>query len=164
MVKRPEVRSYDYVNQPYAQVRAMLGEGASEVFSSATRAAADRARSLAAELRVDLGAVEVGTQVNIAVSSIDDVPAGPGGTPMTRIHLGWKASRLPGLFPVMDAVLSIYPLTATETQLDFSGTYEPPFAALGAALDAAVGRRVAEASVQRFVADVARHLRKEGAE
>ncbi len=155
MAKRPEVRSYDYVNKPYAQVRAALTEDALEVFRSATRAAADRARSLASELRVDLGGVEVGAQVDITIASVDEVAAAPGVTPTTRIRLGWKASRRPALFPVMDAVLSIYPLTSTETQLDFSGSYEPPLAALGAALDAVVGHRIAEASVQRFVADVA---------
>jgi hypothetical protein len=56
--------------------------------------------------------------------------------------------------------LEIYPLTATETQLDFSGEYDPPLGVVGDAVDAAIGHRVAEASVQRFVADVGAYLRK----
>jgi hypothetical protein len=59
----------------------------------------------------------------------------------------------------MHAELSVYPLTATETQLDFSGDYEPPFGILGNAVNAIVGHRIAEASVHRFVTEVAEYLR-----
>jgi hypothetical protein len=50
--------------------------------------------------------------------------------------------------------------TATETQLDFSGIYEPPFGVLGKAVDAVAGYRIAEVSVHRFVSDVAAYLRQ----
>jgi hypothetical protein len=60
----------------------------------------------------------------------------------------------------MRAKLGVYPLTATETQLDFAGTYEPPLGAVGGAIDAVVGHRIAEASVHGFVVDVAHHLRE----
>ena len=58
-----------------------------------------------------------------------------------------------------DIVHLIYPLTATETQLDVLGRYEPPMGVLGDAVDAVVGNRIAEASVHRFIADVATYLR-----
>ena len=67
---------------------------------------------------------------------------------------------MPRLFPLVKANLSIYPLTATETQLDFKGLYEPPLGPLGKALNAMVGHRIAEVSVHRFVSDVARYLRE----
>ena len=60
----------------------------------------------------------------------------------------------------MTAVLTIYPLTATETQLDFLGNSDPPLGVVGDAMNAIVGRRIAEASVHRFVTDVARYLRE----
>ncbi len=60
----------------------------------------------------------------------------------------------------MSGELAVYPLSATETQLEFAGTYEPPLGALGDALDAAIGHRIAEASVQGLVANVARYLRE----
>jgi hypothetical protein len=60
----------------------------------------------------------------------------------------------------MDGVLTLYPLTATETQLDFLGRYEPPLGVVGDAVDALVGYRVAEASVHRFITDIARYLRE----
>jgi len=59
----------------------------------------------------------------------------------------------------MNAELSVYPLTPTETQLDFLGRYEPPLGIV-AALDAMVGRHIAQASVPRFVTDVAKYLRE----
>jgi hypothetical protein len=59
----------------------------------------------------------------------------------------------------MKAELAIYPLTGTETQLDFAGVYEPPLGVLGSAANAVVGHRLAESSVHRFISDVAQHLR-----
>ncbi len=68
---------------------------------------------------------------------------------------------MPQMFPLMKAELCFYPLTATETQLDFSGKYEAPFGFLGNAVDAVVGYRIAEASVHRFIENVAAHLKSE---
>ncbi|MDT8369507.1 MAG: hypothetical protein RQ745_09895 [Longimicrobiales bacterium] len=154
-----EVRSFEYVNRPYEEVRAALTADPLEVFRSATRAAADRVRSLAAELRVSVVGVEVGAEIAISVSEVEEVERGPTSTPATRIHLEWQAAEHPRLFPLMDGVLALYALTSTETQLDFSGRYDPPFGPLGDALDAVAMGRVAEASVDRFVKDLAHHLR-----
>jgi hypothetical protein len=74
--------------------------------------------------------------------------------------LEWEAATMPRLFPLMNGELSVYPLTATETQLDFLGVYEPPFGAVGKAMNAIVGHRIAEVSVHRFVSDVAAYLRQ----
>jgi hypothetical protein len=59
----------------------------------------------------------------------------------------------------MDGVLSIYALTPGETQLDFLGHYDPPLGVIGGAVNAVVGHRIAEASVQRLISDVAQYLR-----
>ena len=59
MSKALEVRFCDYVNRPYAQVRDVLKRDAPDVFQSATKAAASRAESVAAELHVDLGGIGV---------------------------------------------------------------------------------------------------------
>jgi hypothetical protein len=153
-----EIRSYDYVNHAYERVRDALRTGALDIFRSATRAATSRAQSLAAELRVEIGGIDVATGIDIAVEGIEDVDSPHG--PTTRMRLTWQAARRPQLFPLMDAVLSVYALTRTETQLDFAGRYDPPLGPLGTAIDAVAGRRIAEACVQRFVADVALHLRE----
>ena len=64
------------------------------------------------------------------------------------------------LFPLMKADLSIYPITATETQLDFDGFYKPPLGPLGKAMNAMVGHRLAETCIHRFVSHLAEYLRK----
>jgi len=155
-----EIRCYDYVNHRYADVRDALTRDALRVFQSATKAAASKAHSIAAELHVDLGGVGIKADIKISVKSIED-EVGPGvSTPTTRLRLEWEATTMPRLFPLMDAELSLYPLTATETQLDFLGRYEPPFGIAGKALNATVGHRIAEVSVHRFVNDVARYIRE----
>ena len=153
-----EIRSFDYVNAPFARVRAALTRDASAVFRSATQAAAGRTHSVASALHVEIAGIEFGKEIEISVQELEGEPA---VTNVTRLQLEWKAVRAPGLFPMMKAELAIYPLTSTETQLDFSGRYEPPLGWLGTAVDAALGHRIAEASVHRFVAEVAHYLRTE---
>jgi hypothetical protein len=154
-----EIRSYDYVNRPYERVRDALRQNALTVFQSATKAAASRAHSIAAELHVDLGGIGVKTDINISVKNIEEI-VDATSTPTTRLLLEWEAATVPGLFPLMKGELSLYPLTSTETQLDFSGFYEPPFGAVGRTMNAIVGHRIAEVSVHRFVSDVAGYLRQ----
>jgi hypothetical protein len=154
------IRSYDYVNHPYDRVRDTLKQNAAAVFQSATKAAASRAESVAAELHVDFAGVGVKADIKIVVRGIVEKPEDPGSGPSTKLLLEWEAATLPRLFPLMHGELSVYPLTGTETQLDFSGTYEPPFGAVGKTMNAIAGHRIAEVSVHRFVSDVAGYLRQ----
>lgn len=157
---RREIRSYDYVNHPYELVRDALKQNAAAIFQAATKAAADRANSVAAELRVDFGGIGVKTDINISVKSVEETTVELASFPLTRLQLTWEAATAPRLFPLMKGELSVYPLTSTETQLDFFGVYEPPFGAVGKTMNAVVGHRIAEASVHRFVDDVAGYLRQ----
>ena len=159
MSKGREVRSYEYVNRPYEEVRDALLADTLGTFHAATRAAADRARTVASALRVNIAGLDVGTEIDISVGQVTEVPRAEGRSPSTRISIEWEATKRPRLFPLMRAELSVYPLTSTETQLDFEGSYEPPLGPVGSALDAVVGHRIAEASVHRLVVDVAHHLR-----
>jgi hypothetical protein len=159
MNKGREIRCFDYVNHPYAPVRDALVADAVEVFRSATRAAASRAQAVAAQLRVEIGGIEMGADIEIAVREIEQRPAAATSAPRTCLQLEWGAAKRPHLFPFMRAELAIYPLTPSETQLDFAGRYEPPLGVLGSAIDSMVGHRVAEAAVHRFVTDVAAYLR-----
>jgi hypothetical protein len=152
------LRVFDYVNHPYDAVRDALVADPLAIFLRATSAAAARADALSAELRARIGPIEVGADIDIQVISVED-GVSPLDAPSTRITLDWKASRSPGLFPVMRAVLSVYALSPTVTQLDLEGDYEPPLGPLGRVIDAAIGHRVAEASVHRFIEQVASHLR-----
>ena len=160
MSKRREIRCYDYVNHPYEQVRGALSKDTAAVFQSATKAAASRAQSIASELRIDIGGIGIEADIRVSVKKIEVKDREAMSGPATRLQLEWEAARMPRLFPFMKAELSVYPITATETQLDFEGLYEPPLGPLGKAVNAVVGHRIAEVSVHRFVSEVAEYLRK----
>jgi hypothetical protein len=160
MRKARELRCYDYVNHPYQRVRDVLKPNALMIFQSATKSAASRAESIAAELHVDFGGIGVKTDIRISVRDVKEKRGHAGSFPLTELLLEWEAAKMPRLFPLMKGTLSIYPLTSSETQLDFSGIYEPPFGAMGKTMNAIIGHRIAEVSVHRFVGDVAGYLRQ----
>jgi hypothetical protein len=158
--KGRKIRCYDYVNHPYERVSDALKKNALVVFQSATKTAASRAKSVAAELRLDFAGIGVKTDIKIDVKSVDEKATGSASMPTTKLTLEWEAAKMPRLFPLMKGELFVYPLTATETQLDFSGVYKPPFGAVGKTMNAILGHRIAEVSVHRFVSDVAGYLRQ----
>lgn len=159
MAKERQIRCFDYVNHRYEKVRDLLMADTAPAFSRATRRAAARADDLASQLHVTIGGLEVGTHVEMAVQKVEETVGTGRASPVTRIQFEWRAKKSPQLFPLMHAELAVYPLTATETQLDFSGSYEPPLGVVGKGLDAVVGRRIADASIHRFVTEVAEYLR-----
>ena len=162
MAKPHELRCYDYVNRPYVVVRDALRADLGGIFERATKSATGRAHALAANLKVDLGALEVGTDVVIEVLGVEERDEGPAGrTPTTFIDLRWNAARAAALFPSMQAQLIVYPLSRDETQIELHGRYVPPLGGVGSALDSLIGHRIADASVHRFVTDVASLLRSE---
>jgi hypothetical protein len=154
-----EIHSFDYVNHPYTRVRDALTADPAAVFRAATKAAASRAESVATELRVTVAGLEIGAEVVLSIGAIEESRQADSSR-VTRIPVEWEAAERPRLFPLMNAQLSVYSLTARETQLDFLGQYNPPLGLLGGAMDAVMGHRIAEASVHRLVADVARYLRQ----
>lgn len=158
--KGREIRCYDYVNHPYERVRNALQQNALSIFQSATRTAASRAQSVAAELHVDFGGIGLKTDIKIGLKRVEERVTKTNSIPTTTLQLEWEAATMPHLFPLMKGQLSVYPLTSTETQLDFSGVYKPPFGAVGKSINTVAGHRIAEASVHRFIDDVAGYLRQ----
>jgi len=146
---------HDHVNQPYPRVRDLLLADPHLAFRRATAAAANQT----AKLQVRLAGVELGTEVAIEIIGVENDCA--YHRPATKISLEWRAARSPRLFPMMKAELLLFALSPTETQLELRGNYQPPMGKLGDALDAAAGRRVAEASVTQFLQQVAGWLREQ---
>jgi hypothetical protein len=157
MSKPRTLRCYDYVPLPYRTVREALRGGALAIFQSATQSATLRADEVSASLRAGVGPFEVGVDVKIRIRGMSDEVSALGDL-STRIDLAWTAARHAGLFPAMEAILTLSPLSATETQLDLEGEYRPPMGAVGNALDAVVGHRLADAAVLRFLRDVRAYL------
>lgn len=152
---------YGYVDRPYENVRNLLRSRPDEVLQRATNAASDRAGVLLARLRLEGLGVEVGVEVHIEVARRPDEPTEGGLPPVTHFVLSWRAANAAGLFPSMTADLAVSPMTSAETRIEFEGTYRPPFAAAGKVFDAAVGHRIAEATVHRFVNDLIDQIRIE---
>jgi hypothetical protein len=61
----------------------------------------------------------------------------------------------------MHLELSAWPLSSTETQLEITGEYRPPLGMVGQAMDAALGHRIAEASVHSFLEDVVEQMKRD---
>ncbi len=160
MSKGREIRYFDYVNHPYQQVADALTGDAPSTFQAATKSAVSRAEDVASELHINIAGIDIATDISILVVGVEKDPGGVKARPKTTVVLEWEATKLPRLFPFMRAELSIYPLTATETQLELAGNYEPPMGVLGSAINAIAGHTIAEASVHRFVNDVADYLRR----
>lgn len=158
-----ELHCYEYVNRPYEQVRDALLHDAIGVFGRATQTAASRADALVSNLKVGIAGLEVGKNVVIRVTEVNPHADAPGriGPDAIRLELEWRAETSSALFPSMHASLVAYPLSASETQLDFFGRYDPPGGVIGSAADRLVGHRIAQASAHRFLDEVANRLSDE---
>jgi len=152
----PQVLScHDYVNQPYPRVRDLLLADPHRVFRVATMAAAGPT----AALHVQIGGIDLGAEIAIEIIGIENDHA--YDRPATTITLAWRATRHARIFPEMKAQLLLFALSPTETQLELRGRYQPPMGKLGEAFDVAAGHRLAEASITRFLHQVASWLREQ---
>jgi hypothetical protein len=157
-----EIRAYDYVNQPYEAVRDALTNDAAAIFQRATKLAEGRSGELVAALSVNVRGLELSTDVQLSVGETrEEQRSGSRLSRTLHVPLSWQAAQSPGLFPIMRGECLVYPLSSSETQIELQGHYQPPFGALGGALDAVAGHRVAEASIHRFVRAVVERLRHE---
>ena len=68
-----DLRCYDYVNQPFARVRELLLADPRGLFQRATTVATSRAQALRAQLHASLGPLELAAEVEIEVTSIEEV-------------------------------------------------------------------------------------------
>ena len=138
----------------------LFGPGGEGVGRNAVHPEFHVRETVAAELHVDFGGIGVKSDIKIVVKSVEERVPEVSSIPTTRLLFEWEAATMPRFFPLMKGALSVYPLTSTETQLDFSGIYKPPFGTVGKSMNAIVGYRIAEVSVHRFVSDVAGYLRQ----
>ena len=72
------------------------------------------------------------------------------------LALRWQAAGPGGgMFPVLDADITLTPAGEHTTLLTLAGTYRPPLGALGAGLDRAILHRVAAATIRAFLSRIA---------
>src|ERR1700676_552381 len=101
-----QLHCYQYVNVDYDKVRDALARDAVGIFQRATTSATSRARELASTLRVTVGALEIGTDITIAVRAMNDKVSALGER-RTELEIAWTAASAAGLFPSMEATLSV---------------------------------------------------------
>jgi hypothetical protein len=72
------------------------------------------------------------------------------------VALLWEATGAAGgLFPVLDANISLAPAAEHSTRLAVTGSYRPPLGRIGAALDKAILNRVAAATIHALLLSIA---------
>lgn len=74
----------------------------------------------------------------------------------TTLGMRWEATGAAGgLFPVLDADISLTPAAGEKTRLALAGSYRPPFGRFGTGLDRAILSRVATATVRVLLRSLA---------
>jgi hypothetical protein len=71
------------------------------------------------------------------------------------IELAWRARHLQRLFPVMNAGIRVHATAQGHSELVFDGNYRPPLGLAGVLGDVLVGHRVAQATAEAFLDDLA---------
>lgn len=161
MSEPQSLHCYGYIDRPYESVRSLLYKDATKLLQRATTSAATRSNEILASLHLQVAGIEIGVDVRVFVQRIREQKAASGEPLATRLELSWEAANMPALFPVMLAEVTAKPLSQSETQLDVDGCYWPPLGPLGALIDAVGGHRIAEATVHRFLTDLAAQIRQE---
>ncbi len=72
------------------------------------------------------------------------------------LGLRWEATGVTGgLFPVLDANITVTRVSEQTTRLTLVGSYRPPLGALGASLDKAILNQVGAATIRSLLEDIA---------
>jgi len=96
-----------------------------------------------------------GASKQVRVRFLDPVHRGE----MMTVGLRWEATGITGgLFPVLDADISLTPAGGQATRLALAGTYRPPMDGLGANLDRLILHRAATATIRSLLERVAATL------
>jgi hypothetical protein len=151
-----ELHAYAYVDVPFDLASRLFAENAQAVLQHATDDVTEEAGKLSRTLHVKLGGVDVAKDVEVLVGEFE-----PKELTRSAVPIRWRAERGRLLFPTLEARLEIAAVSFDPplSQVMVNGTYEPPMGAIGAGVDKLVLHKVAEATMYRFVHDVAMELR-----
>lgn len=139
------VFDFIHIPLPVAQVRDRLLRGVPNIWQEAAAAAYDEGEDLLS--RVGPFGPVPGLSKAVSVQVSNARIRGEG----VVVQLRWSASGPTELFPVMEADLEIAPLGANQSQLGFSGSYDPPLGSVGRQLDRLLLHQLAEATVRAML-------------
>jgi len=103
------------------------------------------------------------------LTRVGPVGAAPGISKLVDVHvrqfvsrdddavlsLGWESTGPCGLFPALDADITLKPAGDDACRLAFAGVYHPPLAALGSGLDRTILHRAATATARSLLHRIA---------
>ena len=141
-----DIERYVYVERPYDDVWFWVAGHLSTIGDPLPGG------GRAVDLRVRPGGLEVHRPVRLQVGGV------VCHTDRARAGLGWADAARPRAFPQLEGVLEIAPVPhdgASFTQLGVLARYRPPLGPLGAVGDRLVGAEVVDASLTRFLEDLA---------
>ena len=151
-----ELHAYAYADVPFDLASRLFAENAEAVLQHATEDAAQEAGTLSRTLKVNVGGFDVSKDAEVEVGEFEPAQLTRSSVPIT-----WRAEHGRLLFPTLRARLDIVAISLDPplTMIELTGTYDPPGGAIGAGADKLLLHRVAEATVYRFVHDIAMELR-----
>ncbi len=133
MAETRNLRCYEYVNAPYDAVRNLFRDHPRDILVRATASAATRSNAVRAR--------PSRTRVRRRRRRGGHSPPGARNTGRGRrrgdvpgdevIAVAWEAEHGKPFFPIMNATVSFWPLSSTETQLEIEGAYRPPLGFVG---------------------------------
>ena len=138
---------YDFIHipMPVAQVRDRLMSTVPNIWQEAAAAAYDEGEDLLSRVGPFGPVPGLSKAVSIHVSNVR-----VRGEAFV-VQLRWSASGPTELFPVMEADLEIAPMGTHQSQLGFSGSYDPPLGSFGRQLDRLLLHQLAEATVRAML-------------
>ncbi len=150
------VRYYTELSHPAVDVeQALVKNGLQRWLQRVIEEGSTAEGQLLAQVGFDVAGRRVAKRGLVTISD----PVRRGSTLVVPIE--WKAAEHTHLFPSVEADLEIASLGSTLTQVSLSALYEPPFGAIGSALDRALLHRVAEAVVRDTTERIAEVLKAE---
>ena len=138
---------YDFIriSLPVAQVRHRLFVAVSGLWQQVAEAAYDEGEELLSRVGPFGPVPGLSKAVSVHVSNVR-----VRGEAFV-VQLQWSASGPTELFPVMEADLEIAPMGTHQSQLGFSGSYDPPLGSFGRQLDRLLLHQLAEATVRAML-------------
>jgi hypothetical protein len=111
-------------------------------------------RSLLARAGFRVGPVPVYKQVRLQVGRLQ------GDEPLERVMVPvvWEALGGPPIFPSMQGTLHVAPEGKSQTRLTLNASYDPPLGRIGEGMDRIVMHRMAQITMNDFVARLAAAL------
>lgn len=142
------VYDFTHICLPIAEVRHRLLAAVGGLWQHVAEAAYDEGEDLLSRVGPFGPVPGLSKSVSVRAGSIRE--RGDGFV----LPLRWSATGHTELFPVMLADLEIAPLGAHESQLRFSGSYDPPLGSLGRHLDRLLLHQLAEATVRALLSQL----------